>query len=328
MTNPVSGEYHNRTTGLIIFGILEIVMGALSLLMAVTVLLGGLLAGHAGGEMPLRALIPGVGVYVLVGIVAIWLGIGSMLARRWARALWLCVSGVGLVLGLVSIPFGAMVAANLPRQMAASGQPQLPPAGMVVVQVVVIGIMAFFYVIIPGALFLFYRSPQVKHTCETRDPQEGWTDRCPLPVLALSLFTAFSGFGMLFLIAYGGVFPLFGTYATGALGCALALVGGGVMLGLARGLYRLRIGAWWGVLAFMLIMTISGTVTLWHADLGELYARMGFDSRMTAASTQFGQMSLMRWMAPVWVIPWVGWLLYVRRYFRVAPGAGVPAPKP
>lgn len=66
MTTPVAGEYRSRTTGRIIFGVLEIFLGALCLLMVPLVLLSLAMAGrHSGTAPPLRALIPGNGLYAL-----------------------------------------------------------------------------------------------------------------------------------------------------------------------------------------------------------------------------------------------------------------------
>jgi len=182
-----------------------------------------------------------------------------------------------------------------------------------------VGFMVIFYLVIPGAIFLFYRSPHVRRTCEAKDPVERWTDRCPLPVLALSLFAGFGGFCLLSLLGFGGFFPVFGTFATGLWGSALILLTGGAMLGCAWGLYRLRIGAWWGLFSLMLILSASSGLTLWHADLGELYARMGFNSQMAAAAAQFGQTGIMRWSAPAWGLPWIVALLWIRRSVVKAP---------
>ncbi len=237
MTNPVAGEYRNRTTGLIVFGVLEITLGGLCLLMVPLMLLSMAMAGgHSGTAPPLRALIPGVGLYALIGTAMIWLGIGSILGRRWARALWVYLSGVGLVVGLMASPFVVYATTDFSRGMAASGQPPLPPAALIFARVVMIGFMLLFYIIIPGALFLFYRSPHVKRTCEVRDPKERWTDRCPLPVLALSLFTAFGAVGLLALLAFGGLFPLFGVFVSGTVGDILIVVVAGILLYLGWGL--------------------------------------------------------------------------------------------
>ena len=105
MTTPVAGEYRDRATGLIVFGVFEILLGALCLLLALLMPLSLMMANrNAGAPRPLVGLIFGTGFYVLAGTALVWLGIGSLLARRWARALWVCLSGVGLGVGLM---FGA-----------------------------------------------------------------------------------------------------------------------------------------------------------------------------------------------------------------------------
>ena len=327
MNTPAAVEYRDRTAGLIVFGVLEILLGALFLLMVPLMLLSLAMAGRQTGVPPSpQVLIPATGLYALAGAILIWLGVGSILGRRWARALWVCLSGIGLGTGVMAIPFALYVFSDLPRTMAASGQPPLPPAAILVTQIVTAAFMLLFYIVIPGVLFLFYRSPHVKHTCETRDLKERWTDRCPLPVLALSLFTTFGGFGVLFLLAYRCVFPLFGILLTGAAGCIVILVVAGTMLYLGWGLYRLKIQAWRLLLAVIIVLTLSGAITFWRTDLSALYLTMGFDSQTVAMTAQMGQMTAIKWMGFVYVLPWIVWMLLVRRCFpKASPAAGGPA---
>ena len=327
MTTSIAGEYRDRTTGLIVFGILEIALGALFLLMVPLVLLSLTMARRQGG-VPVEplSLIPAIGFYVLSGTVLGWLGIGSILGRRWARALWVCLSGGGLAVGVIACPFVLYMASSFPEMLASSGQQTLPPAALLVARVVMVGFMLLFYIFIPGVLFLFYRSPHVKRTCEVRDPKERWTDRCPLPVLALSLFTAFSALGTLMLLAFRCVFPVFGMLLTGAAGCSVILVISGTMLYLGWGLYRLRINAWRVFAVMMVLMAVSGAVTFWHIDFLTLYAKMGFNSHTTTMAAQMGNLPLIRWMGLVSMLPWLVWLLYVRRYFPRTDSAADGAP--
>lgn len=317
MTTPVVGEYRDRTTGLIVFGVVEILMGGICFLFIAVMLFSLVMAGHRATPAPsLRMFIPGMGIYALAGTVFVWLGIGSLLGRRWARALWVCLSGIGLVVGLVAAPAVAYAAVQIPRMMASNDQPALPPAALVIARFVMISVMLLFYIIIPGVFFLFYRSPNVKRTCEMRDPTERWTDRCPLPVLALSLFTAAGALGALMLLPLSGVVPVFGVFVSGVPGYVLILAVAGIMLFLGWALYRLRPGAWWLLLGVMLLMASSSAVTFWQADLGVFYTKMGFASRVVAAATQFGQMTALKWFGSVTFLPWFIWLLYVRRHFR------------
>ena len=316
MTTPASGEYRDRIAGLIVFGILEILGGILCLLLLPLMLFGLAMAAQQGNAaLSLHAMIPGMCIYALLGIVLIWLGIGSILARRWARALWVCLSGVWLGSGLVATPFVLFMASHLGGTMAANGQPVPQPAIQLITQVIMVAFMLLFYIVIPGALFLFYRSPHVRSTCEVRDPKGRWTDHCPLPVLALSLLTSFGAVGTLALLGFRCVFPFFGFLVDGAGGCVLILALSGTMLYLGRGLYRLQIDAWRLLLAVIVIMAISGTITFWRIDLVTMYTSMGVDSHVVTAAAKMGQMNFLRWMTPIWFLPWVGWLLFVRRYF-------------
>ena len=124
----------------------------------------------------------------------IWLGIGSIKARRWARALLLIFSWSWLIMGIFMtaiMPFVmAKVFANLPPD-AKTGQPAMPPAA---ITAMVIGMTLFFvvfFVLVPAVWTFFYNSRHVKATCEARDPVTRWTDACPLPVLGFCLWTWF-----------------------------------------------------------------------------------------------------------------------------------------
>src|SRR4029079_15914317 len=89
-------------------------------------------------------------------------------------------------------------------------------AQLALVKAVALSVTFVIYIVIPGIAVLFYRSPHVKHTCDVRDPVARWTDRCPLPVLALCLLQAFSVPVVLLTIpVYGAVFPLAGFVVQG-----------------------------------------------------------------------------------------------------------------
>ena len=323
MITPAAVEYRDRTTGLLVFGVLEILLGALCFLMVALMLVGLLISDrYAGSPLTLRALVPGIGFYGALAVVFVWLGIGSIGARRWARALWLCLSVIGLCMGLAALPFMLSMSSHFGEAAAQSGGPPLPPTARVIGEVFMVGSMLLAYVVIPGALFLFYRSPHVRHTCEVRDPVERWTDRCPMPVLGLSVFMAFGALGFLFLLGFGGVFPVFGRFLFGLAGRLLTLLAAGLWLYLAWGLYKLRKGIWWLALAAVLIVGISSTMTLWASDLGAVYLKMGFDSRLAASAAEMGKLIFAKWYGSVWLLPWLAWLFYVRRYFPKAPAVG------
>ncbi len=325
MTTPAAADYRDRTTGLVIFGILEILVGALCALLLLILLVTGTLR-PASSHPPSLSVAPALFVYGFGSVTFIWLGIGSIAARRWARALLLCLSAVGLCAGLMA---SAVLALMLPRvsglirQTAVQdGRAWPPELGRIVVAVAAIGVLVI-YILIPLALFLFYRSPQVKRTCEVRDPVERWTDRCPLPVLALSLLCAL-GIAYLPILQTGvRAIPLFGIVFSGAAYYGVIALVAGLLLYLAWGLYRLRVHAWWIALAAQLFGGASGVITAVRYDLPELYLKVGMDQRVAYATTHLLSPAF-RWYAPAAVLPGLVWLLCIRRYFEPPAPPAVP----
>jgi hypothetical protein len=324
-TPPIVPEYRNRQTGLIIFGIFEILLGLLSACLIPLMMFSRAMAirqGHAAAATPPIA--PGIVVYGLASVSLIWLGIGSILARRWARALLLCLSAVALVCGLAGCVVMAFVLPHIGEAMAQAGKSAAPPAAVLVAQIVIVVFILAFFIVIPGVIFLFYRSPHVKRTCEARDPAERWTDRCPLPVLATSLMMAFGGLCLLGMTGSFRAYPVFGFFLPHAASAALMFLMGALLLYLARGIYRLRLSAWWIALCFQGLHFISNAFTFWRGGLETWYAKMGLGQNTTAASAQFLQTPVYKWMMVASIVASFAWFIWIRRYFPKQVAAGAP----
>src|SRR5688572_13058498 len=93
--------YRDRRTGLILFGIIEIIIGLFCLLFAFFMVVG-VMMGTAGGA-DVKLMIPSLLMYPVLAVAFIWLGIGSMTRRRWARALSLVLAWSWLAMGVVAI---------------------------------------------------------------------------------------------------------------------------------------------------------------------------------------------------------------------------------
>jgi hypothetical protein len=322
-TPPIAPEYRDRQTGLIIFGIFEIILGLLSACLIPLMMFSRVVAirqGHA----PAAPIAPGIVVYGLASVSLIWLGIGSILARRWARALLLCLSAVALVCGLAGCVAMAFVLPHLGETMAQASKAPAPPAAVLIAQIVMAVFMLAFFIIIPGALFLFYRSPHVKRTCEACDPMERWTDRCPLPVLATSLMMAFGGLSMLGMAAGFRAYPVFGFFVSGAACSALMFLIAALLLYLGWGLYRLRLSAWWIALGFQGLHFISNAVTFWRGGLETWYAKMGYGQNTAAATARILQMSAYKWLMALCIVALFAWFIWIRRYFPKQSQADAP----
>jgi hypothetical protein len=317
MTTSAAPEYRDRKTGLIIFGIFEILLGGLCALFLL-ILLANLALRPADATAPPAPITPVLFVYVLGAVAFIWLGIGSVAAQRWARALLLCLSAVGLFFGLFGIAILSLIVPQISQavqQAAAQGGRAIPPDAARLVAIGTVAALSVVYILLPGALFLFYRSPHVRRTCEARDPVERWTDRCPLPVLAFCLVGALGEACFLNLQLSMGATVLFGVTLTGAVNDVVAALIAGWCLYLVWGLYRLRLRAWWLMLASQGLCVISNVITAYRYDLTELYIKMGFDNRMAyAAGHMVGP--AFRWLMPSFILPSLVWLLFLRRYFE------------
>lgn len=326
---PLPAEFRDRRTGLIIFGILVALMGGVLLLFVPLIVLAQFAAANKTAvTMTPRTVVPGAVVCGVLATCFIWLGIGSMLCRRWARAILLIFSWTWLVTGIVSMVYLAVL---LPQIMSAMDAAQAPgqtpiPEGMKRAIMVTQAIFAFvMYVLIPGVLVLFYRSRHVKATCELRDPVPRWTDRCPLPVLAVSLWAAMGAVAMLaFPFLYKGVLPFFGVFLSGLSGSVACLAIAASWGFAAWSVYRLQLAGWWIMLVGTFLFGVSGFVTYMRHDLIEVYRLMGYPETQIAQLQQLNVFHgpTLAWSTLAFTMPVVIYLLFIRRFFT-RPAASV-----
>jgi hypothetical protein len=286
------------------------------------VLLGSIVAAqYKRGTMgvEIRMLIPGVLFYLGVAFWFIWLGIGSIRARRWARSLWLAASWLWLIAGIGGVMFMLTTMPGMYGQMSKSGQ--LPAGAIRVAQCVSLGFMALFYIVFPGAFILFYGSRHVKATVERLDPRPRWTDKCPLPVLAVSLVLASIAGSLLLLGFYNWALPFFGVILTGATSAALVFILSAVLLHTAWRIYRLHVAAWRIAIALTGLWGCSILLTFTRTSFMTFYEKMNFPAaqldvmRAIAPAFESGIM-LFSWL---WVLIALGYLLYIRKFFAPAP---------
>lgn len=197
-----------------------------------------------------------VAFWGVTAVVQIWLGIGSIMCRRWAQKL-LWVGGwvwAGLQFYiLLTIAYGVI---ELMPLMLAGEKEEAEMRGFMAIAM---GVMMLFYTVftlVPPLLFgWFYGTENVRLTCEWRDRQPRWTDRVPPVVLSLAVLT-FTLLPMAFIASMTRIFPYGSTVLIGppAVGMwALLLVVG---IYLVWGLTHRRRGAW--MLALALVLVVGG----------------------------------------------------------------------
>jgi hypothetical protein len=321
----VTPAYKDRSTGLAIYGIVEIVLGALAALMIPLMLLGALFSGKmAGGAMPIGTYVSGICSYSFAAAALVALGIGSIRARRWAWAINLILSWFWLILGVVAT---AAMTIFMPSLFAAAfrqaaeqtpNAPPMPTGVAAVILTIVIVFAAVFLVAVPIAFLLFFRRQDVEETCKRRDPVERWTDRCPLPVLAVSLLLGFGAVYSLLTAVTTPFMPFFGRYLTGWAGSAGLVILAGIDGFLAFSLYRLRLAGWWIAVGALGLRVISSALTFRHTDLLQLYAKMGWSEaqlQQMSASPALRSGSMMLWWSLAFTVFFLGYLIWIKRYF-------------
>lgn len=312
-------SFKNMKTGLVVFGILQIILGGVCALIVPFVIMGmiasAVLENSAAPPMNTSMMIPGVLLYALAAVWFISMGIGSIKARRWARALVLVSSWLWLIGGICGLVFVLLLMPNMYNRIGQSGR--IPREAVTIMKCVMIGFMTFFYVIVPGVLVLFYGSRNVKATCEFRDSKTRWTDKCPLPVLAVSLIFGSWVVSMLFIGFHGWTIPFFGFVLSGMPGAGVALA---VMLlsgYLAWGLYKLNIKAWWCAVLLTILWALSAAITFSRMSMLDFYEKANFPESQLEIIRQCSMfeastMALFLWLP---VAGFLIYLLYIKKYF-------------
>jgi hypothetical protein len=315
---PVPPPYTDRSGGLVAFGILEIVLGLLCLGLVAVVLAGAVASSTFAASLPpgprplqLHQALLSVSIYLVAAIGFVCLGIGSTLARRWARTLTLILSWFWLAVGLFGFVFMLAVGPSLLPRVA--GTPASP--------VFILGCMAvffgLFFVLLPGVFVLFYRSPNVRATCEAKDPVLRWTDHCPAPVLAVALGLAWNAFFLPLSLAFSSFVPVFGFLVGGPPALVLQIALCGICAVLAWAVYQLRPAAWSVVLVLWLLSLASTVMTF--RDVGrlrELYEKMGLPPEQVETTVRLisGNRGFLLLLGAS-VVAGLLYLLWIRKYF-------------
>jgi hypothetical protein len=323
-TPSSSPQFTNRKTGLVFFGILTILGGCVCALFFLLTLVISQIKPPNGNQPPPGITTLPVLMYGTMAVALVWLGIGSTQGRRWARALLAILSWMFLVFGVSGLAFLGIMAPHMKEAMAAAhpaNQSPLPDSAVTAIVIVVLGLMSVFTVVGPLIWALFYSGRNVRATCEVMDPVPRWTDRCPLPVLGVTLWLLVAAILIASMSLFYPVAPLFGMLTTRAAARVYYLILAIVWLYAAWAIYRLDIRGWWVALAAMILQVVSSVITFSRYDLTEIYTLLGYSADQIALTQKMG---VTRWITPlstvIWTIPVIIYLLYLRKFFS--------APKP
>jgi hypothetical protein len=322
-TTQVSSQYKDRSTGLMIFGVIQIILGLLAALFVPLMALGAFMSRltPGAGKMHPGQFIGVVCVYGAIAVVFLCLGIGSVQMKRWARALTLVTSWYWLIAGalmtvLLTAVLPVMVQSMLRVQQSATAPGMDTSTGVIaIILTLVIVFAAFFLIVVPIAFVVFYSRNDVAETCRYRDPFERWTDRTPLPVLGASVVLAMQAMSSLVAGVTTPMFPFFGRYLFGVAAFTCFMLVTVLDAYFAVAIFRLRSAGWWLAIVAIPIRLISMALTFWRADLAEAYSKMGLSGQQLN-SNPILRNHVILWWSLLSVVIFYGYLIWLKQYFK------------
>ena len=344
-TDPRRLPFKDRRTSLKVMGVLLIVFGAVSACFGGLTPLGMWMSTRVVPPAPpgasatppvtqvelvdYRTMAMAGGFYLVAAALMIWVGVGSLRVRRWARPVMLVLCWSWLITGAVSFVHMVLYGASVREMMSASMPPNSPPPPRFVEQIVatVTGAVSFLLlVVMPAVLTWLYQRRGVRETLEYFNQRHAWTDRCPTTVLAVATWLCVLAMGCAVYAIYA-VLPVYGHFVTGPPAVAGMVAFAALFAWLAYGVYRLRPAAWWASALASVLWTGSVVWTFTRLGYHEFYRQAGYSPRqidlMMRFSGQWEDSTV--WIMSLWVIVLLGCLLYVRKYFGTA-RAPVPSP--
>ncbi|HEY7115247.1 MAG TPA: hypothetical protein VH475_01605 [Tepidisphaeraceae bacterium] len=281
----------SRRGGLIAFGIVSILIGALSGCMTVGAIFGVVMALQFGATTPGGAAAVANGLpwaqfavailmYAAVATLFIWAGVDSIRCRRWVRPVCIALGWMAAVASAFYLAFLLVAMKDLPMLLGSgvvgsttvTGGPMGGTASTVTTSTVTGAEVTFVIflmftmtalgVIVPGLYAWFYSRPAVRRTLEAYDPAPSWTERCPLAVFVACVGLVIAAVGTAGTAVVNAATPFFGTYFEGAPSIALTGLAAIVMLAAAALMYRMNRAGWWLALAVIALGFASACTTL------------------------------------------------------------------
>jgi hypothetical protein len=319
--------YKDRGGWLVAFGLVEILVGATILLMSLFALMSLLLSKPPHPtDMPAGVHAAGiaiaVGLYIVIAVLFVVAGIGSILRRNWARILMLVGSSGWLFFGVLGTLFFLFL---LPKFMAA--RHPVPPAAQHVETVVMGGMFLMtivFGILLPLTFLIFYSRKSVKATCLAREGPpaagEASSRKLPVPVIILVLWEALGAVSAwVVFLSPVHVTCLFGYVVRGWPMIAVMLVFSALSAAAAWLIYRVRLAGWAIALWKLLFFGASAGVSLATGSMSRLFVEIS----QTQAQEQFAQlfpqfMTVIMIASLILCAAYLALLIYCRRFFLSA----------
>jgi hypothetical protein len=304
----------DRSVGLVVFGTLDILMGIFCFTLAMLLLVVVSAAGLHGMK-PVHYWITMLLLFYLTGWFIV-MGLGSIKARRWARALLLVGAWVTVFFGTLAM---ALVLYTLPEMFNLMAEASfIPPGAALGILYFTTVVLILLQLVFPLVAIAFYGSKSVQYTCERLNPNLSWTDRCPLPLLAMSFISILGSLSIVTASSTNYTVYLFGHVISGMPGMLVVLFISVACGYVGWGAFMRKMHAWWSAYAVVLLTSASMMLTFSEMDMSELYAHMGYS---IGQASQLSKTSLINpltltFVSCAWGVMACIYLVWVRDCFR------------
>jgi hypothetical protein len=304
---------------IVLFAVLEFLIGAILVLMTVGMMVlalssQGILKTPMAGRGGLALVFP-ILFYSAAALLFLFAGAGTLARCGWARILMLVVSWFWLVLGILG---GITVLVTVPLILGQAARGGQVGSREITTLVWIFGVATIlFSVVLPGSFLVFYTRRSVKAAFEKREAEEDSRQKLPLLVAIFAIWSGFCALGRLCSIPYG-LFVLFGFFITGAPAIILSLISSGLYGFLAWRIVRLERKVWWAAFLFHLLLGISAVITFFRIPMNKFFAALGASQIVDPAQRQVMLVvqSYLPCFTLIWQVLLLGFILYVKRYFR------------
>lgn len=307
-------EYKDSRRRLYLLGTFQCFLGFLCILAILITLVPLSDPGVNAGSRAVKQMITRI---LACSLLVVWfsvMGVGSMRYKRWARDLTVVGSWFSLAMGISLLVIINPFMWEILKLMGfgVNGKPE----HYYFMKKAMFAYVLFFHVLVPLAFVLLYGEKNVRITCEQFDDQPRWTDKCPLPVLALSIVFVVWGLSMTVGLL-GWSLPFFGTVLHSFTGAAVSIALAGLLVLLAWRMYKLDRLAWWAAAALVAVMLASFIVTLKGNGMWEFYDRLYIPLPSIDAMKLYrlNQYLVLTFLA-CWAAGAIGYIIFIKHYFK------------
>ncbi len=300
-SEPLTPPHTDRSTRLLIFGILGI-LGSLFCLAMVPLMF--LAIQIAPEEVHMGTVGPAIAFYGVIGILGMIVSIGSIRCRRWARDLILAGASLALALGIPACIFSCfIVGKTMGTSMEQSGA-QVSES-MVQVITVITGIFyALLFILLPLTLVLCYRGRDVLATCIARSRATGFTSHLSIPQLVCILICLMMFLNTIFLPVFMPVVMVWDQVLTGTPAILMLILFAAASGYATWGLYYQVPAAWWVGLLSITIIGLNFAISFAVGDIMDFYRELNMPAKQLQVIEDSG-------IADIMAYTWISIVIYL-----------------